>query len=101
MLIDSLILASLIVSLVLLVNWGNHYINDDNTTEIKKSSLTNKLAVGFVGVSIASSMVLLAYTEFANIEPDDVVGVVDRYKIVRYYSNAVRVVVGKGECSTT
>lgn len=54
-----------------------------------------RFVVGFIGVSIIASMVLLAYTEFADMETNDVVGVVDRYKIVRHYSNAVRVVVGE------
>lgn len=73
--------------------WGNQYIGGDSTEKLKTG--------GFIGVSIIASMVLLAYTEFADIEPNDVVGVVDRYKIVRHYSNAVRVVVGEGECSAT
>lgn len=101
MLIVSLILAMLIVSLVMLVRWGNHYIGNDSTEEPKTASLTNKFVAGFVGITIIASIVLIAYTEFANIEPNDVVGVVDRYKIVRHYSNAVRVLVDNGECSAT
>ena len=54
-----------------------------------------RFVAGFIGVSIIASMVLLAYTEFADIEPNDVVGVADRYKTVRHYSNAVRVVIGE------
>ena len=81
--------------------WSNHYIGGDSTEKLKTGGLINKFVAGFIGVSITASMVLLAYTEFADIEPNDVVGVVDRYKIVRHYSNAVRVVVGEGECSAT
>lgn len=81
--------------------WGNQYIGGDSTEKLKTGGLMSRFVAGFIGVSIIASMVLLAYTEFADIEPNDVVGVVDRYKIVRHYSNAVRVVVGEGECSAT
>lgn len=49
--------------------WGNQYIGGDSTEKLKTG--------GFIGVSIIASMVLLAYTEFADIEPNDVVGVVE------------------------
>ena len=101
MIINILIVASLIVSLVMLMWWYDHCVDGGSTEELKTGSLTNKLVIGFVGVSIVASMVLIAYTEFIDIEPNDVVGVVDRYKIVMHYSNAVRVVTGEGECSAT
>ena len=81
--------------------WGNQYIGGDSTEKLKTGGLMGRFVVGFIGVSIIASMVLLAYAEFADIETNDVVGVVDRYKIVRHYSNAVRVAVGEGECSAT
>lgn len=101
MLINSLILVLLIVSLVILMCWYNQYIGGDSTEKLKTGGLMSRFVAGFIGISIIASMVLLAYTEFADIEPNDVVGAVDRYKIVRHYSNAVRVVVGEGECSAT